>query len=364
MVGRSVLISGASIAGPALAYWLHRFGMEPIVVERAPALRRGGQTVDVRGAGRVVAQRMGIEDAVRAASTGEEGVRFVDEHDRSRAAFGVGAFGGEGIVAELEILRGELSGLLYERTREDTEYLFGHRITALDDLGSRVHVTFEHGAERHVDLVVAADGLRSSTRDLVFVGTRIRPLGLYMAYFTISRGPADGRWARCHNAVGGRTVALRPDNVGTTRVLMSFLSAPCGYEDLPAVAQRKVLQERFADVGWEAPRVLSALDDTSDFYFEAIGQVLMDRWSTGRVAVLGDAGYCPSPISGQGTSLALVGAYLLAGELARHPDHREAYAAYQARMRPYVSEAQKLPPGAPRLSSPARAPVSGCITRR
>ncbi len=326
--------------------------MEPVVVERAQVLRPGGQTVDVRGAGRAVVKRMGIEDTVRAASTGEEGVRFVDEHDRTRAAFGAAAFGGEGIVAELEILRGDLSALLYERTSGATDYLFGHRIMALEDVGSRVHVTFEDGAERDVDLVVAADGLRSSTRDLVFEGTRIRPLGLYMAYFTVPRGGSDGRWARCLNAPDGRTVTLRPDNAGTTRALVSFLSAPRGYEDLPAAAQRNVVRHRFADIGWETPRVLAALDHTPDFYLEAIGQVYMDRWSAGRVVVLGDAGYCASPISGMGTSLALVGAYVLAGELARHPDHREAFAAYEARMRPYVAQAQKLPPGAPRLSSP------------
>lgn len=349
---KAVLISGASIAGPALAYWLRRYGMEPVVVERAPALRPGGQTVDLRGAGRVVAQRMGIEDAVRAASTGEEGVRFVDETDRTRAAFGADAFGGEGFVAELEILRGDLSALIHDRTQADTEYVFGDRITGIDDHGDRVKVGFEHGADREFDLVVAADGLRSSTRDLVFDGTRTRPLGLYTSYFTIPRAASDGSWARWHNATGGRNVTLRPDNVGTTRALMSFLSAPCGYENLPAAAQKNVLRLRFADVGWEAPRVLAELDASPDFYFESIGQVFMDRWSAGRVAVLGDAGYCASPISGMGTSLALVGAYVLAGELARHDDHRAAFAAYESRLRPYVAEAQKLPPGAPRLASP------------
>src|SRR3954452_5185163 len=174
---RSVLISGAGIAGPALAYWLHRFGLRATVVERAPGVRRGGQTVDLRGAGRLVARRMGLEPAVRAASTGEEGVRFVDGAGRTRSAIGVAAFGGDGVIAELEILRGELSALLHERTRDDTEYVFGDLITAMIDDGRRVLVSFRNRPDREFDLVVAADGLRSPTRDLAFgATTRLRPL--------------------------------------------------------------------------------------------------------------------------------------------------------------------------------------------
>lgn len=350
---RTVLIAGASIAGPALAYWLHRHGMTAIVVERAPALRPGGQTVDLRGAGRTVAQRMGLEEAVRARSTGERGVRFVDGRGRVRAAFPAEAFGGEGPVAELEILRGELAALLYERTRETAEYVFGDEVTGLADDGDRVRVAFEHGADRTVDLLVAADGLRSRTRDLAFGDTtRIRPLGLCMAYFTIPRLPTDGAWARWHNAPGGRTVMLRPDNLGTTRALLSFLTGTRGYDRLTPDRQRGLLRRVFAGVGWEAPRVLADMMTSADFYFESIAQVHMPRWSRGRVAVVGDAGYCASPVSGMGTSLALVGAYVLAGELARHRCHRDAFAAYEAVMRPYAEQAQHLPPGVPRIASP------------
>lgn len=353
MTHKTVLIAGAGIAGPALAHWLHHRGMTVTVVERAPRLRPGGQTVDLRGAGLDVIRRMGLEPAARAAATHEEGVKFVDGADRTKAALAADALDGKGPVAELEILRAELSSLLHEHTRASTEYLFGDRVTALDDDGDRVHVSFQHGPDRTFDLVVAADGLRSRTRDLAFTGgTLMRHLGLCTGYFTIPRAPSDGRWARWHNAPDGRSVTLRPDNLGTTRAALSFRSPPRDYALMEQPEQKRLLRRLFADVGWETPRVLSAMEEAPDFFFESVAQVRMPHWSRGRVAVTGDAGYCASPLSGMGTTLALVGAYVLAGELARHDHHRDAFHAYEAAVRPYTERAQNLPPGTPRLALP------------
>jgi 2-polyprenyl-6-methoxyphenol hydroxylase-like FAD-dependent oxidoreductase len=350
---RDVLVTGASIAGTTLAYWLSRFGMNVTVVERAPAFREGGQNIDIRGAGRTVVQRMGLLEAVRARTTGEEAIAFVDEENRVRAKIEAAQFGDNGPTAELEILRGELARLLLEHSRGDAEYVFGDRIAGLDDQGDAVEVKFERGGSRRFDIVIAAEGIGSSTRALVFGGAFRRvPLDLYMAYFTIARAQGDGKVARWFNAPGGRGVFLRPDNVGTTRALLTLQQAPAGYEDLPVEAQKAMLKERFADAGWETPRALAALDDAKDFYFEAIGQVKMDRWSKGRVALVGDAAHCASPISGMGTSLALVGAYVLSGELARHDHPAVAFAAYERIMRPYVEQAQDVPRLGPRIAQP------------
>lgn len=301
MKPRTILISGASIAGPALAFWLRRYGLRPVVVERAPQLRLGGQNIDVRGAGRVVARRMGIEADIRAATTG----------------------------------------------------VFGDHIVGLRDSEARITASFASGDSRDFDLVIVADGIRSRTRTLVFGDEpEIRELGLYTAYLTIPRVASDDAWWRWYNAPGGRTINLRPDNVGTTRATLSFMFEAPGYERLGADEQKQILRRVFRDAGWQAPRVLAALDDAPDLYFEAIGQVRAPRWSRGRVGLVGDAAYCASPISGMGTSLALAGAYVLAGALARHEHHGAAFAAYEAVMRPYVDRAQQLPPGAPRLAHP------------
>lgn len=353
MTQRTVLISGASIAGPALAFWLHRAGFRTVIVERAPELRLGGQNVDIRGAGREVTRRMGIEDEIRAATTGEVGMRFVDDHDHTKAEFPAGTSDSAGPTAEIEILRGDLARLLVNRTSDNTEYVYGNFITGLRETADRVVVSFERGEDRTVDLVVAADGIRSRTRSILFGDEpKVRELGLYMAYLTIPRASTDSAWARWYSAPGSRTILLRPDAVGTTRAALSFLSGPRGYERMDAVAQKIVLRHVFADAGWEAGRVLKALDNSTDMYFESVGQVLAPRWSRGRVALVGDAAYCASPISGMGTSLALVGAYVLAGELARRSDHRAAFASYERIMRPYVTQAQKLLPGTPRLALP------------
>lgn len=348
----SVLISGASIAGPALAYWLNEHGCTTTVVERFDELRDTGQNIDIRGAAREVVRRMGIEDAIRALTTGEQGTEFVDGAGRTLAAFPVGESDSGGATAELEILRGELSRLLHKLTRDRTDYRFGDRIRALDQHDDGVAVTFEHGSTASFDAVVIAEGITSRTRSLVFPDADVRDLGLYMAYLTIPRKPGDTDWWRWYNAPRGRSITLRPDNVGTIRATLSFRSDVRGLADLAPADQARILRATFADAGWQTPRVLAALDDDAPFYFDAVGQVRLPTWSNGRVALVGDAAYCASPVSGMGTSLALVGAYVLAGELGAHADHRTAFDRYEKTMRPYVERAQKLPPGTPQLAHP------------
>jgi 2-polyprenyl-6-methoxyphenol hydroxylase-like FAD-dependent oxidoreductase len=347
----SILISGSSIAGPALAYWLNAHGWQTTVVERFDELRDDGQNIDVRGAGREVARRMGIEDAIRAASTGETGTEFVKADGSPVARFAAGESDSGGATAELEILRGQLSRIIVDRTRTDTTYVFGDRIVALDDGEDGVTVTFAHGPVRTFDVVIVAEGLRSHSRSLVFPGIdAVRELGLYIAYLTIPRTDDDTDLWRWHSAGRGRSVTLRPDNLGTIRATLGFLSDVRGLDELDRDAVITILRRTFADVGWVAARVLAALDD-APLYFDAVGQARMPSWSRGRVALVGDAAYCSSPVSGMSTSLALTGAYVLAGELAGHP-HRTAFARYEAVMRPYVNQAQKLPPGAPRIANP------------
>ncbi|MFZ7088807.1 FAD-dependent monooxygenase [Curtobacterium sp. RRHDQ10] len=364
MTGPRVLIAGASIAGPALAFWLHRYGYATTIVERVPALRTGGQNVDVRGAGREVARRMGIEDDIRAATTGEVGTRFLGAGGRTIAEFPAGTTDSGGATAELEILRGDLAQLLVDRTVGHTDYRFGDRIVGIAQHDDGVVVSFEHAPDESFDLVVAADGIGSSTRRIVFGDEpTIRSLGLETSYATIPRTRSDDDWWRWYNAPGGRSITLRPDSHGTIRAALSFVTdrtrSASRAERRTVDEQRARLRSVFSDAGWEAQRVLDGFDAAEDLYFESIGQVRAPRWSSGRVGLVGDAAYCASPVSGMGTSLSIAGAYVLAGELAAHVHHRDGFRGYERVMRPYVDQAQQLPPGVPRVANPrSRAGVA------
>src|SRR5690349_23471248 len=326
---RRILIAGAGIAGPTLAWWLHRYGWRVTVIERSPSLRTAGQNVDVRGAAREVIRRMGLDDEVAARGTGEQGTRFVDAAGRTIAAFPAAESDTAGATAEREILRSQLARLLFERTRGDVDYRFGGQIEAVRDEMDGATVTFADGATERFDVVAIAEGVNSATRTGVFGTVPRRPLGVSVAYFSIPRVSEDDDWWRWYNAAGGRTISLRPDNVGRIRVMLSFRAGPG--EPGP-----RELAARFTGAGWQADRVIGALDGADDLYGEALQQVRAPRWATGRVVLLGDAAWCATPVSGMGTSLALVGAYVLAGELTAHVHHRDAFAGYERVLRPYV----------------------------
>lgn len=348
-----MLISGASIAGPALAYWLHRHGFTPTIVEQAPSVRPGGHAVDIRGIAREVVQRMGIMPEVRRLSVDERGFALVDARNRIRAALPADAFGGEGIVAEIEIMRGDLAEILYRATKDFTGYLFGNRITGLvqddDGVGDGVDVTFADGQKRRFDLVIGADGVHSGVRALAFgpESEFVRYLGGYTAYFTVPDPGNLDNWFLMYNAAGGLCAGIRPERGGTAKASLAFTARePLDYDRRDVAAQRAILRRAFGGAGWMVPDMLRHMDSAPDFYFDSFCQVHIGQWWRGRVALVGDAAYCGSPLSGLGTATSLVGAYALAGELASTPDdYAGAFSRYQMGIQKYVSDCQRLPPG-------------------
>ncbi|MEV5538223.1 FAD-dependent monooxygenase [Saccharopolyspora shandongensis] len=345
---RNVLISGASIAGPALAYWLQRKGFSVTVVERSPGPRNGGQAIDIRGVALDVVDRMGLGERIRAARTRMRGMSMLDSSGNELFRSEEHTISGGRLDNEdVELLREDLTAMLHEATKDRVEYVFGDSITALRQDERGVRVEFEHGGFRTFDFVIGADGLHSTVRRLAFGPEQqfSSHLGQYLAIFPMTNFLGLDDWQVWFQdgatGAGGGVYPVR-DNT-ELRVTLGFRSEPVTYDYRDTDQQKRLMAERLAGLGWEVPKLLSAMAEAPDFYFDVMSQIHMDRWTTGRVALVGDAGYCASVLSGQGTSLALVGAYVLAEELGRPGiDHTSAFGAYERRMRPFVALNQAL----------------------
>lgn len=338
-----ILISGASIAGTSMAYWLRRYGFTPTVVERASSIREGGYKVDIRGAALDVVERMGILDAVKAASTEMTIATHYNAQGKKVATMDAALFGGRE-DADAEIMRGDLNEILYDLTKDDVEYLFSDSIAVIADNGL---VTFESGLTRQFDLVIGADGVHSNTRRIVFGDESqfAHDLGYYISICTVPNHLGLDREEAVHVAPGRTANVYSTRQTAGAKALFMWSSQPLSYDYGDVGQQKKLLADAMAGAGWEVSTLLDAVRGSQDFYFDSLTQIRMERWSKGRVALLGDAAYCASPASGQGTSLALVGAYVLAGELAAAGgDHEVAFEAYQREMAVFVEENQKLGP--------------------
>ncbi|MFE5392977.1 FAD-dependent monooxygenase [Streptomyces sp. NPDC056568] len=343
---RTVLISGGGIAGPALAFWLNRAGFRVTVVEKAATLRRGGYPIDVRGTALEVVRRMGLLPYLREAHIDLRRLTFLEGDGDTVASLPPHAVSGGVAGHDLEVRRGDLTDALYAAVRDDVEFMFHDSVATLDQPGHGVDVTFRSGGTRTFDMVIGADGAHSPTRELAFGAED--PFHRYLGYcFAIF--PLRNTFELAHETVmwntPGRAAALYA--VGETDEVHAFLNfahpRPSFDAFRDAESQRRLLTRVFADDGWEVPGLLAALRETEDVFFDAVSQIRMPRWSSDRVALVGDAAYAPSLLTGQGTSLALVGAYMLAGSLAAASgDHAAGFAAYERDTREFVTLNQEL----------------------
>lgn len=355
-----ILVSGASVAGTAAAFWLGRHGHSVTVVERHRGPRPGGQAIDVRGPALTVLDRMGLLAAAQKRRTQIRGSSVVDRdgNEVSRDTESTPT-GGRIDSPDIELLRDDLVELLYGASQWTTDYLFDDTITALADDGASVHVTFERAAPRDFDLVVGADGLHSTVRRLVFGPEEnfIERLGTHAAIFTVPNFLDLDYWQMWHYGDSTMAGVYSARNNAEARAMLGFMDPDLRIDCRDIEAQFGELERRMAGDGWIRPQLLEYMRTAPDFYFDEMSQIKMDRWSRGRVALVGDAGYCCSPLSGQGTSVALLGAYILAGELDASTqdgtaDHERGFANYQREFADYVQRNQwlvvdNIPGGAP-----------------
>lgn len=346
MRNMNVLISGASIAGTTLAHWLHHNGFAPTVVERAPEIREGGYKIDIRGAALTVVERMGLLDEIRRLRTDVRGASVVDATGRRVASMDGDTFGGRE-HGDAEIMRGDLNRLIHDLTKDAVEYVFDDSIDSLTSLPDGVEVTFASGTKRRFDLVIGADGLHSNTRALTFgdESAYVRDLGYHVSIFSVPNHLELDRWELTYVGPGRTALTYSTAQDTGAKAMFLFETGTQRFDHRDQALQRRTLADAYAGEGWEIPRLLDGMHNAPDFYFDSLSQVHMDSWSTGRVALVGDAAYAASPASGQGTSLALVGAFVLAGELAAAKgDFETAFAGYEERLRPFVARNQALGP--------------------
>lgn len=340
---RKVLISGAGVAGPALAFWLERYGFEVTLVEKAGTLRSGGYPIDVRGTALEVVRRMGILPRLQDAHIDLRRLTFLDGDGSEVASVNPHTVTGGVAGRDLEVRRGDLTGALYATVRDDVEFLFNDSIDTLALSGHGVDVTFHGGSRRTFDMVVGADGMHSRTRELLFGPEEQfhRYLGYCFAGFTMRNTFGLSHETMMWNTPG-RAAALYA--VGDNDDVHAFLNfahpEPPFHAFRNPRGQRDLVASVFADAGWEVPGMIAAMREADDLFFDAVSQIRMPRWSSGRIALVGDAAYAPSFLTGQGTSLALVGAYMLAGSLADR-DHAAGFAAYEDRTREFVTVNQE-----------------------
>jgi 2-polyprenyl-6-methoxyphenol hydroxylase-like FAD-dependent oxidoreductase len=340
-----IAINGAGIAGPTLAYWLRESGHEVLLIEESPQLRSGGYAIDFWGVGYDIAEKMGLIPQIRELGYQVREVRFVDRYGRKSGGFSVDIFHRMTNGRFTSLPRSDLAATIYRALHGKVETIFGDSIARIKDEGHCLRVSFEHAAPCAVDLVIGADGLHSRVRQLVFgpeAGFEVS-LGYQVAAFEVEGYRPRDELVYVSHGVPGRQISrfsMREDKALFLFVFRDeYLTSkrPASEHEYKAV-----LTSVFADVGWEGPQILAALEHASGVYFDRVSQIRMERWTKGRTALLGDAAACVSLLAGEGTGLAMAEAYVLAGELCHGGgDYSVAFARYQERMMPFLKRKQE-----------------------
>jgi 2-polyprenyl-6-methoxyphenol hydroxylase-like FAD-dependent oxidoreductase len=338
MKRHTVLISGAGVAGPTLAYWLTRYGFQPTVVERSAGQRSSGNPVDVRGEAMDVTAQMGVLPRLREVATSVSGLAFVTASGRRIGQVPAGKPDG----TEVEVPRAELAAILYDAARAQAEFVFDDSITALHQDADGVDVTFAKSTARRFDLVIGADGLHSAVRRMVFgpESAYVRHLGMYVATLQLGYRAADPGTVLMYNRPG-RSVSVHPVNGNAMAAFIFRGAAIPGLDNRDTAACKQIVLDAYRGGGWEVPGLLDRVRAADDLYFDSVSRVRLPAWSQGRVALLGDAASCMS-LFGNGSSLAITGAATLARVLHATPDdHATAFRAYEAEHRVRVRPTQR-----------------------
>lgn len=360
MAPLKVLICGGGCAGPALAYWLSRAGHDITIVERFTALRASGAQIDLQAQGTQVVKRMGLLDSIRNKRVDEQGWSYVDSQGRVKATImaNLSGKGAQTPTSEYEIMRGDLVRILYDATKDNTKYIFGITVESFEQYDDHVVVQFSNGCSDTYDVLVGADGQGSRIRKAILPPgpEPYKRLGVYMAYWFVPRTEADNNFSQSYHCPGSRMITSRSHSETETQAYFALKDDSEELRSIPKAPiqqQKEFWSEKFRNAGWKTDRFIEGMKTTENFYCQEIVQVITDTWYDNRVVLVGDAGYCPSPLTGMGTTASFVGAYVLAGEIIQNPQNLpKAFANYQKTLQPFIKEIQTISPWLLRLGLP------------
>ncbi|KAJ5771073.1 uncharacterized protein N7511_003124 [Penicillium nucicola] len=361
MAPLKVLIVGGGVGGPALAFWLSRIGHEVVIVERFPALRASGAQIDLRGQGIEAVKRMGLIEAIRSKRVDEDGMTFVDSDGKARGTIlaNKSGQGAQSLTSEYEIMRGDLVRIFYEATKDKVQYIFGKTVDRFTQDDEKVTAQFSDGTTDTFDLLVGADGQGSRIRKDILppdAPDPYHPLGIHMAYWFIPREESDNSLCNSYLSPGGRMILRRAHSATEANVCFFLRSDSDELRSIPRASierQKEFWTQKFRNAGWQTDRFLAGMKTTENWFCLDLVQIKTDTWHSGRVVLLGDAAHCPSPLTGMGTTSSLIGAYVLAGEIARSTDDLSgAFRNYDDTLRPLIKEAQHVNLSAVRYAVP------------
>ena len=347
----NILVCGGGCAGPSLAFWLARAGHRVTIVERFPALRASGAQIDLRAQGIQVAKRMSLIDTIRSKVVDEDGMAWVDGNGTPQATFMANKTGKgpQSFSSEYEIMRGDLVRILYDATKDNVEYIFGKTVEHFEQDEKSVTAHFSDGKTGTYDILVGADGQGSRTRKAILPPDvdPLRHLGVYTAYWCVPTVASDNKIGKATHAPGGRMIMTRTHSPVESQAIFNMRDDSEEMRSIPKASiekQKEFWSSKFNDIGWVVPRLIAGMQTSEDFYCQEVAQVRTDTWYKGRVVLVADAAHCPSPMTGMGTTSALLGAYVLAGEIAQNSENLDkAFANYDKILRPFINEIQWLP---------------------